>query len=90
MNVKTADLCDDYSDLLQIAEPVFTDYGGVQNFSGKIVTLKVFEDNVLVRDFLQQAGQARVLVVDGGASMGCALMGDQLAELAKKITGQAL
>lgn len=84
MNYKTADLCDEYSTSLQIAEPVFKDYGATQRFSGEIVTLKVFENNVLVRELLEQAGHRCVLVVDGAASMGCALMGDQLAELASK------
>ena len=53
-------------------------------FCGPIVTLKVFEDNSLVRAVLEEPGDNRVLVVDGGGSMRCALLGDQLAELAEE------
>jgi regulator of ribonuclease activity A len=61
--------------------PIFRDYGGQSAFSGAVVTLKVFEDNSLVRATLEEPGLARVLVVDGGGSLRCALVGDQLAEL---------
>lgn len=83
MDFKTTDLCDEFSDRLQVAEPIFGDYGGEVMFSGSIVTLKVFEDNSLVRAVLEEPGDGRVLVVDGGGSMRCALVGDQLAELAE-------
>ncbi|PIE82932.1 MAG: ribonuclease activity regulator protein RraA [Candidatus Contendobacter odensis] len=84
MEFKTTDLCDEFSDRLQVAEPIFGDYGGEVMFSGAIVTLKVFEDNSLVRAMLEEPGEGRVLVVDGGGSMRCALLGDQLAELAEE------
>ena len=84
MDFKTTDLCDDFSDHLQVAEPIFGDYGGEIMFSGPIATLKVFEDNSLVRSALEESGDGRVLVVDGGGSMRCALLGDQLAELAEE------
>lgn len=82
MTYKTTDLCDGYSDILQIAEPIFGDFGGIAAFSGPIATVKTFEDNSLVRKMLESAGDGRVLVVDGGASMRCALLGDNLAQLA--------
>lgn len=82
MTFKTADLCDQFSDELQVLEPMFSNFGGNGTFHGPVVTLKVFEDNSLVRKALEGPGQGRVLVVDGGASMRCALVGDQLAELA--------
>ena len=91
MDFKTTDLCDEFFELcnqcserLQIAEPIFLDYGGEILFAGPIATLKVFEDNALVRNVLEEPGQGRVLVVDGGGSTRCALLGDQLAELAEK------
>lgn len=76
------DLCDEFSDKLQIAEPIFTDFGGVLDFAGPISTVKCFEDNSLVRAALEEPGEGRVLVVDGGASDRCALLGDNLAQLA--------
>ena len=68
MQFKTADLCDAHSDALQIAEPGFSDYGGLPRFHGQIVSLKLFEDNSLVRDTLALSGHGKVLVVDGGGS----------------------
>jgi regulator of ribonuclease activity A len=79
----TADLCDAYHDLVQIAQPLFRDYGGQTKFAGPIETLQVFEDNVLVRRTLESPGGGRVLVVDGGGSTRCALVGGRLAELAQ-------
>ena len=84
MSIATADLYDKYGEDLQIAAPIFRDYGGDIAFEGPVVTLKVFEDNSLVRSALEEAGDGRVLVVDGGGSMRCALVGDMLAELGRK------
>jgi regulator of ribonuclease activity A len=81
MDFKTTDLCDADADL-QVAEPLLRHYGGAQRFAGPISTLKVFEDNSLVRSALEEPGQGRVLVVDGGGSLRCALVGDQLGALA--------
>ncbi|KAF8364601.1 hypothetical protein HHK36_033428 [Tetracentron sinense] len=76
----TAEVCDANPQLfvsgeLRALQPVFQIYGRRQVFSGPIVTLKVFEDNVLVREFLEEKGNGRVLVVDGGGSMRCAILG---------------
>ncbi|TCO77342.1 regulator of ribonuclease activity A [Plasticicumulans lactativorans] len=84
MGFKTADLCDDHADKVQIAEPIFGDYGGDISFFGPLSTLKAFEDNSLVRKAFEEPGQGRVLVIDGGGSMRCAMFGDQLAALAEK------
>ena len=78
----TADLYDEYGDSLDVMAPIFKDYGGVDSFSGEIETLKVNEDNALVRSVLEQPGHHRVLVVDGQGSLRCALVGDNLASLA--------
>jgi len=82
MPVSTADLCDKYGDAVLVAEPVFADYGGARAFWGPIATVSVYEDNVLVRAALEQPGDGRILVVQGGGSLRCALLGDQLAALA--------
>jgi regulator of ribonuclease activity A len=84
--LKTADLCDEHAGAahFQIAEPGFLDYGGRRAFSGPISTVRAPEDNSLVRKALEEPGQGRVLVVDGGGSRRCALVGDMLAALAEK------
>ena len=89
MSFQTADLCDQHEALLRegslrIAAPLFRSYGGLGSFHGPIATLKLFEDNSLVRSALESAGAGRVLVVDGGGSLRCALVGDQLAQLGVK------
>ena len=80
----TADLYDVHGESLQVLAPIFRDFGGVTAFEGSVVTVKVFEDNSLVRSTLEQAGGGRVLVVDGGGSSRCALVGDMLGELGVK------
>ena len=56
----TSDLSDAYPQA-RIAEPVFCDYGGNVAFSGPAFTVRVFEDNTLVRATLETPGQGRVL-----------------------------
>jgi len=80
--VTTADLYDELGEQLKVAAPLFRDFGGRAAFEGPLATVKVFEDNTLVRTILSEPGQGRVLVVDGGGSTRCALLGDQLAKLA--------
>jgi len=88
MSFKTPDLCDQFESELgttvRVVAPMFQRYGGRVGFSGQIVTLKLFEDNSLVREAVGETGKGKVLVVDGGGSLRCALVGDQLAILAQK------
>lgn len=81
MAFQTADLCDEHGDKVQVLELPLTHYGQRRSFAGEAVTLKLFEDNSLVRQKLEQPGAGRVLIVDGGGSRRCALVGDQLAKL---------
>lgn len=83
MSIATTDLSDAHPDA-QVCEPIFHDYGGSKCFYGPIKTLKVFEDNALVRATLETPGEGRVLVVDGGGSSRCALVGGNLGVLAVK------
>jgi regulator of ribonuclease activity A len=80
-NWTTTDLCDAHPGTLAVASPIFRRFGGRRRFDGAIVTVRCFEDNSLVRDLLAEPGAGRVLVVDGGGSLRCALLGDQLGAL---------
>jgi regulator of ribonuclease activity A len=80
--VKTTDICDEFPDAVMVAEPIFTHYGKRKRFHGPATTIKVYEDNVLVRSALEEAGNGRVLVVDSGGSLRRALLGDILAGMA--------
>lgn len=82
MTLKTADLYDEYGDKLQVLEPVLRSYGGKAAFSGRVVTVKVHEDNKLVRVELAKSGAGQVLVVDGGGSLRSALIGGNVARFA--------
>ncbi|MFO1435023.1 MAG: ribonuclease E activity regulator RraA [Gammaproteobacteria bacterium] len=84
MTFTTPDLYDANENDVQVAEPIFRSYGGATRFSGAIATLKLHEDNSLVRATLETPGDDKVLVIDGGGSLRCALVGDQLAVLAIK------
>ena len=84
----TCDLCDTYkndaSGNFRVLPPVFKDFGQHTKFSGEVVTLKCFEDNTLVKAAVDSAGDGRVLVVDGGASLRRALLGGNLGAAAAK------
>lgn len=82
MTCKTADLCDDHTTMVSVLTPMFRNYGGVTAFHGEIATVRVLEDNKLVRDALSHDGKGKVLVIDGGGSLRTALVGDKLAQLA--------
>jgi regulator of ribonuclease activity A len=74
----TTDLCDAHREA-QVCDPVFTAFGGRRAFSGPITTVKVFEDNTLIKQAVEGPGHGRVLVVDGGGSLRCGLVGGNLA-----------
>lgn len=89
MTFATCDICDANEDkiaaaTLAVLPPVFKSFGKRAAFAGPARTLKVFEDNVLVRAALETPGEGHVLVVDGGGSLRCALVGGNLGVLAEK------
>lgn len=89
MTFATCDICDTNEDkiaagTLAVLPPVFKSFGKRSAFAGPARTLKVFEDNVLVRAALETPGEGHVLVVDGGGSLRCALVGGNLGVLAEK------
>ncbi|MFC7367085.1 MULTISPECIES: ribonuclease E activity regulator RraA [Vreelandella] len=81
--VVTPDLCD-ANPGVAVLEPMFANYGGVDDFHGPIRTVKCFEDNSLVKQAVAEDGNGAVLVVDAGGSYRCAMLGDMLAEQAVK------
>ena len=80
-HIVTPDICDAHPDV-QILDPVFANFGGVESFCGPVRTVKCFEDNSRVKEAVAEPGEGAVLVVDGGGSLRCALLGDMLAEKA--------
>jgi regulator of ribonuclease activity A len=87
--ISTCDFCDAQTAAIaagqvRVLPPVYRNFGRLQHFRGQVSTVQCFEDNSLVRAALETAGMARVLVIDGGASMRHALLGGNLAALASR------
>ncbi|MEM1023074.1 MAG: ribonuclease E activity regulator RraA [Myxococcota bacterium] len=78
----TADLCDAFSEEVQVATPLFRSFGGRDRACGPIQTVRAYGDNSLVREALSESGDGAVLVVDGGGALQWAMFGDALATLA--------
>lgn len=90
-NFVTCDLLDANPEsqvcLPNIESKSFYSFGAKDKFCGEIVTVKCFEDNSRVKALLNSDGKdkhgdGKVLVVDGGGSMRCALLGDMIAQTA--------
>lgn len=89
MTTSTLDLCDAHCDRLNdgrmaVLTPYYLSFGKRIAFCGHAVTLQVTDDNALVRSTLEMPGEGKVLVIDGGGSQRCALVGSQLAALAQE------
>jgi regulator of ribonuclease activity A len=84
MEYNTSALCDVYLDQVDVVEPMFSNFGGSASFAGQVTTIKCFEDNGLIRSALEQEGQGRVLLIDGGGSLRRALIDAELATIAEE------
>ena len=95
-NFASCDLCDahktDLSGSFRVLPPGLRDFGALSKFCGPVVTVKCFEDNTLVKAAVDSVGfedtpqgrVAKVLVVDGGASLRRALLGGNLGAAAAR------
>lgn len=84
----TADLVDEIGPDVRSCDTQFRQFGGRRQFAGRVVTVKCFQDNALLKSVLGEPGEGRVLVIDGsdedGApSLHTALVGDLIAELGR-------
>jgi regulator of ribonuclease activity A len=78
MSWNTCDLYDRFEAEAQVPDMVLRDFGGPTAFSGRIATVKTFEDNSRIKELSATPGEGRVMVVDGGGSLRCALVGDMI------------
>ena len=53
MKLSVPDICDEYFDELVVLPPLFTDFGKRRIFSGEVVTVKCFEDNSRIKEYLE-------------------------------------
>jgi regulator of ribonuclease activity A len=78
----TADLVDDIGPDVRSCDVQFRQFGARTQFAGPISTVHCDEDNALLKSMLSTPGEGGVLVIDGGASLHTALVGDVIADLA--------
>ena len=82
MQYNTSELCDFYADLIDVLDPIFSNYGGLNSFGGKVVTVKCFESNGVLEQLVNEHGKGKVLVIDGGGSTRRALIDINIATMA--------
>ena len=82
MFIDTSELCDLYAEQVDVVEPIFSSFGGVSNFYGQVTTVTCFESNGLIAEVLEENGEGRVLVIDGGGAVRRGLIDAELAQLA--------
>ncbi|WAJ69505.1 ribonuclease E activity regulator RraA [Catenovulum adriaticum] len=82
MEFTTSILCDTYTDMVDVAEPMLSTYGGIDSFFGSIRTVKCFEHSGLISSIVEEDGSGRVLLIDGGGSLRRALVDAEIAETA--------
>jgi regulator of ribonuclease activity A len=75
----TADLYDRHGAALGSCDVQFRSFGGRHRFGGTAVTIRVHDENLLVKAAVAEPGRGRVLVIDGGGSCHSALLGDNMA-----------
>lgn len=82
MEYNTSELCNIYADLIDVVEPIFSNYGGRSSFGGLVNTIKCFESKELIEELVNTNGKGKVLVIDGGGSTRRALIDIKIAETA--------
>ena len=82
MEYNTSELCDLFTDSIDVLEPIFANYGGRSSYGGEIRTVKCFEDKGLIDKVLSENGTGHVLLIDGGASTRRALLDANNVQLA--------
>ena len=79
MKLSTCDLADNHPNDVRVLVAQMRDFGAHRRFAGPAVTIKCFEDNSRIKERLATPGNGRVLVVDAGGSLRCAVVGDMIA-----------
>ncbi|MEJ2127910.1 MAG: ribonuclease E activity regulator RraA [Woeseiaceae bacterium] len=79
----TADFCDANPDA-QVLQGRYESFGAVSRCAGRVETVSTRDDNSQVKAVLGEPGDGRVLFVDNSASLNCAMLGGDLAQLAAR------
>lgn len=81
MKFYTADICDELPGEVQVLEPGFHPYGGVESAFGPIQTLRLHRNNGALIELLKEPGEDRFIVVDVAGAYD-AVVGENLMKLA--------
>lgn len=79
---RTADVCDERGGAIASLPTQLRSLGAVHEFDGPVRTVRCPEDNSLLHEAVAEPGDGAVLVVDGGGSLRCELMGGLMAQRA--------
>jgi regulator of ribonuclease activity A len=79
MHYNTSELCDLYGEQIDVVEPMFSNFGGRSSFGGELRTVKCFEDNSAIIEILEEDGEGKVLLIDGGGSLRRAIVDADIA-----------
>lgn len=82
MPIFTADVYDEHGESFQSVTTQFQSFGREHHFHGRIRTVRCFEDNSVLKALIATPGEGHVLIVDGGGSLACELMGGMMAQTA--------
>ena len=80
-NFSVPDICDEFSDI-QIGDLFLNSYGSKNKFFGQIHTAKCEHSNSIVKEFVNEHGEGKVLLIEHTGSELCSMVGDQIAQKA--------
>ena len=80
-NFSVPDICDEFSDI-QIGDLFLNSYGSKNKFFGQIHTAKCEHSNSIVKEFVNEYGEGKVLLIEHTGSELCSMVGDQIAQKA--------
>lgn len=81
--VSTSDLFDAAPEAYQLCDLPFRHFGRTRQFSGRCVTIRQVDETSVLRAAIFEAGEGRVLIVDGGSVPQLACLGDIMARRAR-------
>ena len=80
-NFSVPDICDEFSDI-QIGDLFLNSYGSKNKFFGQIHTAKCEHSNSIVKEFVNEQGEGKVLLIEHSGSELCSMVGDKIAQKA--------
>ena len=75
------DICDEFDDI-QIGDLFLKSYGSIDKFYGQVITAKCEHSNSIVKEFVEEDGTGKVLIIEHTGTDLCSMVGDQIAQKA--------